>query len=1059
MNHSSAHKSPIDALIQLALRQRVVVVAIAVLVSLYGAVVLTRLPIDVFPDLNRPTVSILTEAGGLSPEEVEVLVVQPLERGVMGAPGVERVRSVSGVGLGIVHVEFGFDVDVIRARQVVAERLQTVTPLLPAGTVPQMGPMASIMGEILLVGVAATREGSATPMALRTLADTTLRPRLLTVPGVAQVVAIGGEVRQVQVLVDPQRLVAYGVTLDDVERAAGLAQQNTTGGFLESQAQEVLVRNVARTTSLDAIADTPVAFRDGLSVRLRQVATVREGPAQKRGDAGVNGKPAVVLSIQKQPATSTTTLTAQIEGALAELSRGLPAGVTLVPLFRQATFIETAVENVTAALRDGALLVAIVLVLFLLNARTTIITLTAIPLSMVVAVLVFSALGLSLNTMTLGGLAVAVGELVDDAIVDVENVYRRLRENAARDTPEPPLLVIFRASSEVRGSIVFATALVVLVFVPLFAMDGIEGRLFVPLGLAYVVSILASLLVSLTVTPALCALLLAGTTAAQHDDSRFVRALKAAQERVLSRVLLVPDAVLVAALLFVVAAAVTVPLLPRAFLPAFNEGTATINIFAPPGTSLAESNRLGTLAEEQIGAVPEVRSTGRRTGRAEMDEHAEGVHYTEIDVDFDDVDDNDDNDVARPRAVVLAEIRDRLALLPGVTVNIGQPISHRLDHLLSGVRAEVVIKLFGPDLTVLRSQAAAIHAAIVDVDGVTDLAIEQQVLVPQVRVRVDRERAARLGMPAGELAERLEGALAGKRVGQILDGARTVDIVVRFDEAARADVFALGRALIDTPSGAQVPLSSLAEIVTDRGPNQILHDNGARRLVVAFNVDGRALDAVVDDVRARVDGVARADGVSVVYEGQFESQARASRLLFVLALAALCGMIVVLHAHLRSLRLVVQVLVNIPLALIGSVAALWLFALPLSVATLIGFITLCGIAARNSILLLDHYLQLIVDEGLPFAPATILRGSRERLVPVLMTALTAGLALVPLAFAAGAPGKEILHPVAVVILGGLLSSTLLDLVVTPAAFLRFARPAVDARLAARAAPDPFSPAE
>jgi CzcA family heavy metal efflux pump len=1061
----------LNRIIRFSLENRFFVVVAAALFCVYGAMTLSNLPVDVFPDLNRPTVTIMTEAGGLSPEEVETLVTGPVERAMNGAPGVERVRSTSGIGLSIVYVEFGWDSEIFRARQLVSERLTTLEESLPAGATPIMGPVTSIMGEVMLVGVVSTsaaESGATPPLELRALADWVLRPRLLTIPGVAQVIPIGAGVKQVQVLVDPDRLFAFNLTLQEVQEAAGLAQANTTGGFIEKQAQEYLVRNVSRTTSIEEIADTPVAFRAGVPIRLRQVAEVKIGPSIKRGDAGVNGRPAVILSVQKQPGASTTELTRQIDAALDGIRASLPADVQIVPLFRQATFIETAIDNVAEALRDGAILVVIVLVLFLLNLRTTLITLTAIPLSLLVSALVFKLFGLSINTMTLGGLAVAIGELVDDAIVDVENVHRRLRENralvAAGGTPKSSLLVIYEASSEVRNSIVFATILVVLVFIPLFALQGIEGRLFVPLGIAYIVSILASLVVSLTVTPALCSYLLVQTSknpsAHGERDGWLVRHLKHNQQRLLGVTLDHPGAVMVGAAVLVVVAGATVPFLGREFLPAFNEGTATINVTAPPGTSLEESNRLGTIAEELLGAVPEVKSTGRRTGRAELDEHAEGVHYTEIDVDFhESLEPGPKGEAreARPRGEVLKEVRERLALIPGVAVSVGQPISHRLDHLLSGVRAQVVVKVFGPDLAVLRAQAVEVERVMGGVAGVVDLQIEKQVLIPQVRVKVDRERAGRLGVRPGELTELLEAGLGGVVVGQVLDGQRSIDIVVRFNNGARSTVEGMRRALVETPSGAKVPLSTLADVIEDRGPNQIVHDNAARRIVVSANVSGRDLGSAVEELQAAVNTLPRPEGVYVTYEGQFESQKSATRLIGLLSILSFLGMVVVLQAHFKSLRLVWQVLLNIPLAMIGSVTALWITGLPFSVATLVGFITLCGIASRNTILMIDHYVHLVEREGEAFSREMVIRGSLERLVPVLMTALTAGLALVPLALAAGAPGKEILHPVAVVILGGLISSTALDMIVTPAVFLRFGRPALDDLARRRHAPDPFAP--
>jgi CzcA family heavy metal efflux pump len=1017
-----------DWLIRFSLKNRLVVVAAAALVLVYGTYSLLMLPVDVFPDLNRPTVTIMTEAEGLAPEEVETLVTVPLERVLNGAPGVERVRSTSGIGLSVVYVEFEWSTDIYRNRQLVAERLASAAEQLPEGITPQMGPVASIMGEIMLVGVQG--EG-VSPMDLRTQADWVIRPRLLTIPGVAQVIPIGGEVRQVHVIVDPAKLAGAGISLEDVAKAVEEANKNATGGYVDRRGLEFLVRALGRAGPAD-IAKTVVAMNNGVPVLLAQVARVEEGARVKRGDASVNAKPAVILSVQKQPGADTVALTAQIDRAVKDLERSMPQGITLNPnLFRQATFIQSSIHNVVEALRDGAILVAVVLFLFLLNLRTTAITLTAIPLSFIVAGLVFKAFGLSVNTMTLGGLAVAIGELVDDAIVDVENVYRRLRENKMLPAPRPALDVIRDASNEVRSSIVYATILVVLVFVPLFAMSGIEGRLFAPLGVAYIVSILASLVVSLTVTPALCSYLLPSMKAGEHEDGWLVRKLKALDLRVLRVSLSRPTAVMAVAGALVVAAAVVVPFLGGEFLPPFNEGTLTVNVLARPGTSLEESNRLGKLAEELVREVPEVASTGRRTGRAELDEHAEGVHYSEVDVDL--------KSSGRRREDILNDVRAQLAKVPGVIISVGQPISHRLDHLLSGVRAQIAVKIFGEDLGELRRLGKRARDAMAQIEGVTDLQVEQQVLIPQIAIKIQRDRAAQLGLNPGHVAEVLELALAGRAVTQILDGQRTIDVVVRYPPDARKDLDVLRRTLVDTPSGAKVPLSELAEVTESVGPNQVSRDDTQRRIVVSANVTGRDLEGVVTDVQRAVDGLEKPSGYYVTYGGQFESQRSAARLIGLLSIASLIGMFLVLYSHFRSTAVALQILLNIPLALVGAVAAVLLTGGVLSVATLVGFITLCGIAARNGIMMISHYIHLMKEEGEIFGEAMIIRGSLERLVPVLMTALTAALGLIPIALSAGQPGKEILQPMAIVILGGLWSSTLLDIVVTPAVFLKFGR--------------------
>lgn len=1025
-----------DRIIDLSLRHRLFVLAGALVLLVYGGLALSRLPVDVFPDLNRPTVTIMSEAAGLAPEEVETLVTRPVETAMNGAPGVTRVRSTSGIGLSIVTVEFLWGGDIYRNRQLVSERLASIQGQMPAGIAPVMGPVSSIMGEIMLVGMR-SESGATSAMDIRSLADWVVRQRLLSIPGVSQVIPIGGEVRQLQVLVSPSRLSALGLSYADLEKALAGFARNSTGGFVEQKTSEYLIRNLGQTTDPEDLKNTVVAWRSGVAVTVEQVAEVRVGAGVKRGDAAVNGKPAVILAVQKQPGANTVTLTRQVEAALAELGHSLPKDVKADHiLFKQADFIERAVDNVEEALRDGAILVALVLFAFLMNMRTTAISLTAIPLSMVVTALVFQWLGLSINTMTLGGLAVAIGELVDDAVVDVENILRRLRENAKRSDPRPIIDVIRDASSEVRNSIVYATVIVVLVFLPLFALSGIEGRLFTPLGVAYVVSILASLLVSLTVTPALSFYLLPRARALGHGDSWLVHRLKAADARLLAWSFANPRPVLVAAGVLVTVAAASVPFLGRAFLPAFNEGTVTVNVILPPGTSLSESNRIGTIAETLLMRVPEVVSTGRRTGRAELDEHAEGVHYGEIDVDL--------KQSGRPRDDILGDMRAQLAQLPGVAVNIGQPISHRLDHLLSGVRAEIAVKIFGDDLDTLRRLAAEARGRMAGIDGIADLQVEKQVLIPQLQIRLDRNEAKKFGLSLDQLTETLEAALQGRVVSQVRDGQRTVNVVLRLAEDWRAHTADFRQILVDTPAG-KVPLALLAEVVETQGPNIINRDDMRRRIVVLANTQGRDIGSVVADVQASLGGMTLPQGYYLSFEGQFKSQQEASRLIALLAVLSLAGIFVVLVSHFRSSILALIIMGNIPMALVGAVAALWLSDRTLSVASLVGFITLTGIAARNGIMKVSHYLHLMRHEGEAFGPAMVTRGSLERLTPVLMTALVAALALVPLVVAGGEPGKEILHPVAVVIFGGLMSSTALDTVLTPILFLLLGRKAAEAK--------------
>jgi HME family heavy-metal exporter len=1014
------------AIIDLCLTQRLLTLALAVILMAYGALVLQRTPVDVFPDLNKPTITLLTEAGGMAPEEVEQLVSFPIETTLNGMPGVSRVRSVSGVGLSVVTVEFEWGSDLFLNRQQVAERLTLVREQLPPGVTPQMGPISSIMGEIMLLALPAD-PAQASPMQVREYADWVLRPRLLTLPGVAQVIPIGGEVRQYRVEPDSTRMQALKVTLAQIEAALQGFAANSSGGFLESQAKEYLIRQIGRTTKLSDLQGVTVAVNNGQPIALRQVAEVRLAAGVKRGDASFQGQPAVVLSIQKQPAADTVQLTRAIEAALSDLGRNLPAGIQAPQtLFKQADFIEHSIANVAEALRDGAILVAVVLFAFLLNVRTTLISLTAIPVSILVTVLVFKYFGLTINTMTLGGLAIAIGELVDDAVVGVENVLRRLKLNAAASVPLPAAQVIAAATLEVRSAIVYATLIIVLVFVPLFALPGIEGRLFTPLGVAYIVSILASMVVSVSITPVMAYFLLAQPTAPVHDhadDTPLVRVLKRWDMRLLGWSLQRAGPILCVAALAVAAAAASVPFFARAFLPPFNEGTLTLSLLLNPGTSLAESNRIGTLAERLIAQVPEVTKVGRRTGRAELDEHAEGVHSSEMDVDL--------KPSQRSREQITQDLRQRLALLPAV-VNIGQPISHRLDHLLSGVRAQIALKIYGEDLDTLRGLAAELRERLAAIPGIADLQIEKQVLIPQLKVRLDYDKAATYGVAPGQLLKALETLIEGDKLTQIIEGNRRFDLVLRLPDADRS-LRGLQNLLIDTPRG-RLPLSALATVDEGDGPNQISRENGRRRIVLSANSADGDLGLIVQRIRAEVAAKPLPPGYSVALEGQFQAQEQASRLIGLLSLVSLLMIFLVLFSRYRSTLMALMIMSNIPLALVGSVVALWLSGQPLSVAALVGFITLAGISTRNGILKISHYINLCAFEGEVFGPKMIIRGSLERLTPVLMTALVAAFALVPLLLAADAPGKEILHPVAVVIFGGLVSSTVLDTVVTPLMF-------------------------
>lgn len=1100
----------LNKLIQFSLRNRLFVLATAALVMVYGVFTLVSLPVDVLPDLNRPRVTIFLEANGMAPEEIEAQVNLPIETSLNGAPGVEAVRSVASPGLGMVFVEFDWDTDVYRARQLTSERIQSIE--MPEGITPQLGPISSIMGQIMMVAVTGD---TTSPADLRTLSDFTIRRRLMSIKGVSQVIPIGGERLQYQVLISSEKLRQYNVSIDDIDKALSATNQNTTGGFINNKGSEVLVRNIARANTLEDLASTVVTSKDNASVLLSQVAEVKFGGAVKRGDGSLNGRPAVILSIEKQPTASTVELTEDIREAIKEMQISLPPDVKInTEVFNQSSFITNSLTNVEHALRDGFILVIIILFLFLLNFRTTIITLTAIPLSIIITAIIFKFFNISINTLTLGGLAIAVGELVDDAIVDVENVYRRLKENFASKEPKPLLKVIYDASSEVRNSIVYATIIVVLVFLPLFYLQGIEGRIFAPLGIAYITSIIASLVVSLTVTPALCSYLLSKRKHLNHinlkfwgksignrqgargnegesmgndlmgnrqsamsneegmtdeklsslpiancplpiaessslpianrplpiadndDDSPLVRWLKKQDTKVLHWGLKHTKPIIAVAIAMIIAAMAIVPFFGTEFLPPFNEGSFTVNVVAPAGTSLEEANKIGSIAEKQILKVPDVLLTSRRTGRAELDEHAEPPSYTEIDVSL--------KDERRDMEEILNDIRANLDIIKGSSVNIGQPISHRLDHLLSGVRAQVAIKIYGNDLAELRSNAERLSTIITDVPGVVDVQVEAQVLVPQLKIKVDRQALKQYGLQAGKVADDLEIFYNGRVVSQIIEGQKSFDVLVRSTDAERNDIQNVGNTQIELPNGSLIPLSQIATIEIENGVNSIVHENTQRRIVVSSNVQGRDLGSAVEEMQQRVaKDLKLPQGYYLEYGGQFESQQSASKLILILSLFSFAGIYLVLFSHFKSNRIVLQIMLNIPLALIGSVIAVMLTGGTFSIATMVGFITLTGIASRNGIMMISHYIHLVEHEGETFSDSMIIKGSLERMVPVLMTALVAALALIPLTMDASAPGKEILYPVATVILGGLISSTLLDMIVTPVVFKRFGKKALE----------------
>lgn len=1023
----------LNYLIQFSLKHRFLIVVGTLALSVYGAWLLPQIPVDVFPNLNRPTVTVITESHGLAPEEVETLVTLPIESVLNGTPGVLRIRSSSGIGISIVYVEFDWDTEIFKNRQLVAERLQLIQNQLPPGIQPSMAPVTSIMGEIQFVGLTSP-EGAVSPMDLRTIADWTLRPRLMTIPGISQVVVMGGEVKQYQILVSAEKLLRKGLSLEDLKESLKKISDNTTGGFINIEDKEFLIRPLGRVSTAEEIEDSLIAMHLGQPVKVKDIADVKVAAKTKRGEGSINGKHSVILTVQKQPSASTINLTRTIDKELKEFSSSLPKGAKLeTDLFKQSHFIESAIGNVEEALRDGVFMVAVILFLFLMNFRTMSITLVAIPLSLLLSVIVFKIFGLTINTMTLGGLAIAIGELVDDAIVDVENVFRRLRENKAAGSPKGYLRVVYEASSEVRNSIVLSTIIVVLVFLPLFALGGIEGRLFVPLGIAYIVSIIASLLVSLTITPVLCTYLLPQSKAVHAQDGPVVRFLKKIGQSVLDFTLPRPIQILSGCAILLVGSLLLLPLMGMNFLPSFNEGTATIGVAGAPGIALPASDQLGIKIEQAMLSIPEVKSTVRRTGRAEMDEHAEGVHWHEIDVDF--------KEGGRPREVVLQELRERVEKVGDVYVNIGQPISHRLDHLLSGVRAQIAIKVFGPDLGELRRIGGEVYDSISKVPGLVDLQTEPLVLIPQLKISLDREESSRFGIQAGSLAEDLETALNGETVTQFIEGQRRYDVFMRLDEFSRETPEKISETLVKTlPTGQKIKLAEVANVYQGTGPNMVNREDMQRRIVISANSQGRDIGGLVSDIQGVLkEKIKLPEGYFIKFGGQFESQQEATKRIAFLTLIALLGTFFVLYLHFRSVILSLQVMLNVPLALIGSIIAIYITERSLSVATMVAFVTLCGIATRNGILLMSHYLHLIKEEGEGFTKEMVVRGSLERLVPVLMTASTAALALVPLLLSKGDPGKEILYPVAVVIVGGLISSTLLDLIVTPTMFFRFGK--------------------
>ena len=1040
----------LNRLIEWSLTHRSLVLGISALVLGLGILAALRLPVEVLPDLTKPTVVILTEAPGLAPEEVETRVTQPIETALMGVAGLTRLRSNSDVSLSLVYAEFDWGSDLQKSRLLVQERLQTAREQLPEGIQPFLTPSASLMGEILLVGVRSTiPKGEASylnPSEVRSIADSTIKRRLQSISGLAEVLNMGGGIRQVEIQPDPYRMQAYGVTLQELESAAANAATTSTGGFLNTGATEIMIRNLAMTTDLDAIGQTAIKRIGDRPLRIADVARVVWGIEPMRGDATISQSPektptyGVIMSLTKAQGFDTRVLTAKVKSALAELQPSLPKGVETIVLFQQKDFIDNAIGNLKKAIIEAAIMVSLVLVLFLLNFRTTIITLTAIPMSFGITMLTFQWFGISVNSMTLGGLAVAIGMVVDDAIVDVENVFRRLRENAARSEPEPRMTVIARASREVRSSIFYATLLVVLVFVPLLGLTGVEGKLFTPIAVATIVSMLASFLVSLTLIPVLCSLLLNPKPAVADRDSWVVRLMKRILQGTALRVGLEhPWPVLAALGVAVFAAFSLYPKMGKDFLPPFKEETALIAATSGPGTSLQEMNRISDVIEEQILSVPEVQKVGRRLGRAERGDHVVPVSTAEFDVDFRRTERGGNE---RSRQEILDDIRARVKSVPGIFAVVGGPLADRIGHMMSGVSAPVAIKVFGPDLDTLRDIGTQIQTLAKAIPGFEDAKLDQQSLIPQLRIEPDRERCAGYGIAPGDLNTRLSTLLGGKKIAELREDQRGINLVLRLPPDWRESPERIARLPIQADGGRSFPLGAVADVREAKGPNVIFRENAQRRFTIAIKPSVRDVGALVNKLQSEVSAkVELPEGYFVTYEGEFQAQRDATWRIAILSLGVFLVVVFLLYGYFQSLSLALQVLLNIPLALLGGLVLTWLVVDNISIATLVGFIAVGGIAARNGIMMLSHYLHLMRHEGEGFTRQMVERGTLERMVPVLMTALSAGIALIPFLLAANEPGKEILHPVAVVIVGGLISSTFLDFLVTPSIFFKFAKSA------------------
>ncbi|MDZ4844757.1 MAG: efflux RND transporter permease subunit [Chitinophagales bacterium] len=1014
--------------INFSLQNRLLIVVASVLLIVFGTYVATRMEVDVFPDLTAPTVVVLTEAHGMAPEEVEKLVTFPIETSVNGATNVRRVRSSSSAGISIVWIEFEWNTDIFKARQIVNEKIIAVAEKLPQGVGnPTMGPQASIMGEIMLIGVTAD---SSSQMDLRTIADWTIRPRLLATGGVAQVVIIGGEYKQYQILASPQKMNYYHVSLSELLKASEQANGNSSGGFISEYSNEYIVKGIGRTSDVNEIGKSVIKMMNEVPVKIEDVAEIKIGAAQKIGDGSLNGKPAVIITVMKQPATNTLELTTKIDEAITEMQTNLPQDIHInTNIFRQADFINASISNINKTLLEGSIFVIIILFLFLMNWRATVISLLAIPISLLVAIFTLKWLGFTINTMSLGGMAIAIGALVDDAIIDVENVFKRLKQNAMKPISErkEKLKVIFDASVEIRTSIINATFIIIVAFVPLFFLSGMEGKLLAPLGIAFIVSLFASLIVSITLTPVLGSYLLTDEKMLQkqHGESWLVQRLQSLYVLTLEKVMRWKKSVIAVSLALLVVALMVMSQLGRSFLPEFNEGSLVISAVSLPGISLDQSNKIGSAVENALLSVPEIKITTRRTGRAELDEHAQGVNAAEIDAPF--------VLTERSREEFLEEVREKLKGVTGANITIGQPISHRIDHMLSGTRANIAIKIFGSDLNKLFTLSNEIKNEIQIIDGLVDLSVEQQVEIPQVQIKAKRDILSHYGITIGEFNEFVDVAFAGEKVSEIYEGAKTFDLILRYNDANRGKIENIRNTIIDAHDGQKIPLHYVADVISTTGPNTINRENVQRKTVVSANVAGRDQKSVVQDIQKIIsDKIKLPEGYHIEYSGQFEAEAQASKTLLVTSLLSLLVIFLLLFQEFKQVKMAFIILLNLPLALIGGIFSIYITSGIMSIPSIIGFITLFGVATRNGILLVSHY-KTLREEGMDLYN-TVITGSKDRISPILMTALTAGLALIPLAIAGDLPGNEIQSPMAKVILGGLLTSTLLNILIVPVVY-------------------------